>query len=351
MIRKLARFALVVLIITVACNIPNQVVEVSLAPTPLVVSQLVVDAVPGSTATATPFMPIGPTPTSIATNTPAPTDTPEAAPTDPAMPPTEVPVYQPQSEGTVNLMVIGSDLRPGGGYRTDVMMLVSIHADSGTVSLVSFPRDLYVSIPGWMEQRINTAFQHGGFSLLANTLETNFGVRPQYYVMTNFDGFIDIIDSLGGVTINIGKTLQDKCDLPQAVNTYCTVNPGPMNMNGKMALWYVRSRHSTSDFDRLRRAQEVLYGVFDRLMSVDAVSHLPDLYNSYRDSVETNMGLDDMLPLVPVASAVYNDSSRLHRYTIGPGQVYPYVTAEGAQVLLPNYAAIRQIVQEAVAGP
>lgn len=351
MIRQFARLALVVFIISAACKIPGPPAETLPAPTPFAVSQLIIEAGPDSTATPTPFLPVGPTPTSMPTNTLVPTDTPVIIPTEPFAPPTEAPVSLPQAEGTVNLMVIGSDIRPGGGFRTDVMMLVSIHGDSGTISVVSFPRDLYVIIPGWMEQRINTAFQHGGFSLLAETLAYNFGVRPEYYVMTNFDGFIGIIDSLGGVTVNIEKTLRDKCDLPQAVNTYCTVNPGPMIMNGKMALWYVRSRYSSSDFDRLRRAQEVLYGVFNRLMSLDAISHLPDLYNSYRNSVDTNMNLDTMIPLLSVAAAAYNDSSRVRRYTIGPGQVYPYVTADGAQVLLPNYAAIRQIVQEAISGP
>lgn len=352
MIKKLAQLTLVVVIIALACEIPGSTAEITPAPTPRAVSQLIIQADPNSTATATPFLPIGPTFTPMPTDTPVPTDTPTETPTDPSIPaePTEIPDYQPQSEGTVNLMVIGSDWRPNSGYRTDVMMLVSIHPGNGTVSVVSFPRDLYVTIPGWMEQRINTAFQQGGFSLLAETLQYNFGVRPDYYVMTNFDGFIGIIDSLGGVTVNIEKSLTDKCDLPQAVNTYCTVKPGPMNMNGKMALWYVRSRHSTSDFDRLRRAQEVLFGVFTRFMSVDAISHLPDLYNSYRDSVETNMGVEDMAPLLTLASALYSDSSRIHRYAISTGEVYPYVTAGGAQVLLPNYGAIRQIIQEAVSG-
>ncbi|MBE0695799.1 MAG: LCP family protein, partial [Anaerolineaceae bacterium] len=258
---------------------------------------------------------------------------------------------QQQAEGTINLLVMGSDWRPSSGYRTDVIMLVSIHGNDGTVSVVSFPRDLYVTIPGWMEQRINTAFPHGGFSMLADTLEYNFGVRPDYYVLTNFSGFTGIIDSLGGVNVNIEQYLMDKCDLPQAVNTYCEVYPGPKHMNGPMALWYVRSRHSSSDFDRLRRAQEVLYGLFKRLMSLDAVSHLPDLYNSYRSSVATNMIVDDMAPLLSIANNIFNDSARVKRYTIGPGYVYPYVTESGAQVLLPNYDAIRQLIRDVISNP
>jgi polyisoprenyl-teichoic acid--peptidoglycan teichoic acid transferase len=342
MIKRLGYLVLVLLFVTAACKIPTAPQEATQTITPRAVAQIIVNADPNSTPTATPFQPIGPTLTPVPTETPIPLDTP--APQNSA--PTPIEVYQPQTEGTVNLLVMGSDFRPSSGFRTDVIMLVSIHGKDGTVSVVSFPRDLYVTIPGWMEQRINTAFPHGGFSLLADTLETNFGVRPDFYVLTNFAGFTGIVDSLGGIKVNIEKYLMDKCDLPQSVNTYCEVNPGPMHMNGATALWYVRSRHSSSDFERLRRAQEVLYGLFNRLMSLDAVSHLPDLYSSYRSSVETNMSVDDMAPLLSIATQMFNDTARVKRYTIGPGYVYPYVTESGAQVLLPNYDAIRQLVRE-----
>jgi anionic cell wall polymer biosynthesis LytR-Cps2A-Psr (LCP) family protein len=168
--------------------------------------------------------------------------------------------------------------------------------------------------------------------------------------MTNFQGFTGIIDGLGGINVNIGQTLTDKCDLPQAVNTYCTVNPGVMKMDGQTALWYVRSRHTTSDIDRGRRAQEVLYAIFAKLMSLNAVARLPELYAAYASSVETNLGVDTLTPLLPVASQVLGDSSRIHRYTIGAGQVYDFITSEGAMVLLPNYDAIRAILNQALSG-
>src|SRR5512145_1810740 len=139
-------------------------------------------------ATATPFQPIPLTPTVA----PPPTATPEPEPT---AAPTEEPANAETGEGIVNLLLLGSDARPGGGFRTDVMMLVSINRSNASVSVVSFPRDLYVTIPGWMTNRLNTAFGVGGFDLMAATFEYNFGVRPSYYVMTNFDGFKSIIDT------------------------------------------------------------------------------------------------------------------------------------------------------------
>ncbi len=349
MIKPLIRLALVIFLVTISCTLPTSTGVVPQTQTPRAVAQLITAGQPGSTATATPFQPVGPT------STPLPTATPTPLPTDTSVPtpsePTAIHISQQQAEGTINFLVMGSDFRPSSGFRTDVIVLVSVHTREGTVSAVSFPRDLYVTIPGWMEQRINTAFPHGGFSMMADTLQYNFGVRPDFYVLTNFQGFTGIIDNLGGVNVNIDKYLMDKCDLPQQVNTYCEVYPGTMNMDGATALWYVRSRHSSSDFDRLRRAQEVLFGVFQKLMSLDVVSRLPDLYNSYQQSVETNMRVDDIAPLLSIATQIYRDPSRIRRFAIGPGQVYPYVTAGGAQVLLPNYEAIRQIIIEAVFTP
>lgn len=317
-------------------------------PSPEAVSQLFVVAPADATATPTPFQPVGPTITPTPTETPTPTPT--AVPQEEVVEnmPTPIRIEQQAPEGTVNFVVMGNDFRPGGGFRTDVMMLVSVNGGKGTVSVISFPRDLYVTIPGWTTQRINTAFPHGGFALLADTFQYNFGVRPSFYVMTNFQGFIGIINSLGGVKVNVGSFLSDSCDLPQAKAGRCTVYPGEMIMDGDTALWYVRSRHSSNDFDRMRRAQEVLYGVFLHLMSLDAMTKLPDLYSDYKSSIETNVGLDDIMPLLPVAAQVLNDSGRISRYTIGPGQVYNYITEGGAMVLLPNYAAIQQTLAEAI---
>jgi LCP family protein required for cell wall assembly len=229
------------------------------------------------------------------------------------------------------------------------MMLVSINRNNGTVSVVSFPRDLYVTIPGWMTNRLNTAFAAGGFDTMAYTFEYNFGVRPTYYVMTNFDGFKSIIDTLGGITIEASQDLYDKCDVSwRDWQGYCYVPAGSFTLDGESALWYVRSRYSSSDFDRLRRAQEVMKGIFVKLMSLNGIARAPELYENFRSSVETNLGIDDILGLLPVASAVLNDSGRVYQYAITPAQASPYVTPEGAYVLWPDLFAIQAIVREAM---
>jgi LCP family protein required for cell wall assembly len=193
-------------------------------------------------------------------------------------------------EDQINILLLGSDQREGdNGFRTDTILLVTINPSEGTVKLTSFPRDLYVYIPGYTVQRINTAFGWGGFDALADTMEYNFGVRPEYYAMINLWSFIDVINSIEGVTVEIGR---DLCDHRDNWGEFC-VSQGTMWMDGKTALWYVRSRKTTSDLDRGRRQQEVLEAVFDKIISMDGL-HVPELYDIYRDNVlRTSL---DMLP-------------------------------------------------------
>jgi LCP family protein required for cell wall assembly len=251
-------------------------------------------------------------------------------------------------EGQVNWLVLGSDFRPQAGYRTDVIMLVSMNPNKGTVSVVSFPRDLYVNIPGWQMQRINTAMAHGGFTMLQDTFETNLGIRPTHYVMTNFSNFKSIVDSLGGADVQVEKNFSDHCDLPQAVKTYCNVNPGMVHMDGATALWYVRARYSTTDFDRERRAQEVIRAIFAKAISLKGIERLPELFSQYQKSVETDLTLTDLLPLLPLAQKVAADPSIVKGFRVVPPAVHGYITPGGADVQIPDFPAIQQILDEAI---
>ena len=245
---------------------------------------------------------------------------------------------------------MGSDYRPSSGYRTDVIVIVSINPKDGTATAVSFPRDLYVTIPGKGEERINTAFTYGGFDLFNATLQENFGFQVDYYVMTNFNGFVNIVDNLGGIDVYSGSYFSDKCDLPAAVEGYCSVGVGNVHMNGATALWYVRARYTTSDFDRTRRTQEVIMAIFNRLISFDVVSKIPSLYSIYIANVDTNLDLDSVLTLAPVAPTVAQSAN--HRsYSIGPAEVTSYTTPGGAAVLLPNYDKIYPILKDALYTP
>lgn len=309
---------------------------------------VLVTADPDSTPTPTPFRPLGQTPTPQATNTPTVTPTPVITET-----PTEEPILFPNpSQNVLNILLLGSDQRADSGFRTDVIMLVSIHAEDNSVRVVSFPRDLYISIPGYGSNRINTVMQLGGFPLMVQTFEQNFNVHPDRYIMVNFQGVIDIVDDLDGITIEAEKPLYDSCDLPQQDgNGKCDVEIGPNTMDGKTVLWYVRSRHTSSDFDRMRRTQEVMKALFSRLFTAESLRKIPEFYSLFSESVDTNMSLEDALPYIPVAIHM-QDANNIRRYVVGTGMVWDYIVPEsGAWVLLPNLTAINSMVSEAIYGP
>jgi LCP family protein required for cell wall assembly len=248
----------------------------------------------------------------------------------------------------VNIILLGSDARPDeGGFRTDIIVWVSLNPKDGYVSAVSFPRDLYVNIPGYGENRINVAFPRGGFDLLADTFENNFGVRPDNYLMVDFNGFKSIINNLGGITVQTQRGLSDTCAKWINSSGYCSVGPGPVHMNGELALWYARSRYSTNDIDRARRAQEVIEAIFNRLMSFDIILKAPDLYQAYINYVDTNIKLSDVLGLLPLANEVYKNGD-IRSYVIGYDHAYDWVTWQGAQVLVPDYEKIMDLMIEAL---
>ena len=255
-------------------------------------------------------------------------------------------------DGQINVLLLGSDWRADSGYRTDVIMLVSFYTNEEKISVVSFPRDLWVSIPGVGEQRINTAQAYGGFPLTQKTFAYNFGIDVDYYMMTNFNGFMSIIDTLGGIEINAAQNLYDRCDLSYSHGGYCSIGPGTATLDSEVALWYVRSRYTSNDFYRMDRAREVIIGIMKKVISLDGVAKAADIYNTLSDCVVTDLSLSDLVPLVTLAAKVMNDSSRITMYEIGEAQVTPYVMpSSGANVLLPNYNAIWQVLKTAVFTP
>jgi LCP family protein required for cell wall assembly len=258
-------------------------------------------------------------------------------------------------EGQVNLLLLGSDWQTDRqSNNTDVILLVSIFTHEEKISLVSFPRDLWVEVPGVGEQRINTTQAYGGFPLTVNTFEYNFGIHLDHYIMTNLNGFISIISMLGKIEINAAKNLSDYCHLSHEQHrSWCSVGPGIEYLDSEMALWYVRSRYSTDDFDRTRRAQEVLEGIFKGLMSMDAITKAPELYDLFASSVVTDLTLNDILGLIHMAPKILADPSSVRRYTLVKNvHTTPHtIPTSGANVQLPNYDAIWQLLLEAVFTP
>ncbi len=360
-------------VLLASCGIPGLVQAPANLPGLAVSGPLIVGAPANATATPTPFQPLPVTstyiPTGFPTLTPTPTSTSTQTPTatytptpkgpvaiarsfsdypGPIIQP-DIPIPEPvgileQPKNQVNILLLGSDQRPDDyGFRTDTIVLVTINPDQGTVNMTSYPRDLYVYIPGWTIQRINTAMAHGGFDLLAQTFEYNFGVKPEYYAFINFGSFKEVVDSLDGVDVQVAQPLTDHMD---KVGDY-TVYAGTNHMDGELALWYSRARYTTNDFSRNRRQQEVLMAIFKKLLSLNALTRIPQLWDIYHRNVTTNLSLDLALTLLPAATKM-GDSSGIQHYYISPEDVIPYLNINGSQVLIPKRESVLAVMYQAL---
>jgi LCP family protein required for cell wall assembly len=240
----------------------------------------------------------------------------------------------------LNIVLLGSDKRPGSGaWRTDSMIIVSVDTTANVVRLLSIPRDLWVYIPGHGNNRINTADLWGelaqkgtGPDRVKQTIYYNLGIPIHYYVRVDFQGFMKIIDAVGGIDVDVD------CPLPDIQLT-----AGMQHFDGAQALRYARSRYSTNDFDRGRRQRKVLMALWDQGLTLDIIPKLPELWWTMANSFQTDLSLDQVINLAYVGAQL--KSQRILSRAIGPSLVKSWMTPQGAAVLLPREAEIRSMLE------
>lgn len=280
--------------------------------------------------------------------------------------PEPMPLLDEGGYDIVNFLLIGTDTTSSvNSGRTDVLTIVSVNRTVGTVSMLSLPRDLYVYIPEDGMQRINTAYGWGemnlgegrGPQLLMDTIRYNLGLEIDHYARVNFNGFREIIDALGGVEISVDCAIQDwrlrEPDLDQTVEEnweMFTLPVGLHVMDGDLALWYARSRRTSSDFDRGRRHQALLRAVWQRIRSLNLASQLTDIWPQVLETVETDITLDEMLGFVPLALSL--DTSRIASYVFrANSEVTFWRSPEGSSVLAPNRPVMTVLLQQMLTPP
>lgn len=198
--------------------------------------------------------------------------------TGPSIDPTDVPVNtipsQPienlQTEGIINIMLIGEDRRPGQGrQRSDSMILCSFNTKTNTLTMISFLRDTYIpQIPGYKAEKLNAAYAKGGVNMLDQTLAAYFGVHVDANMAVQFDGFKAIIDMLGGVDIEL--TQKEVNHLKQNADIYGNswdLKVGMNHLNGEQALAYSRIRKIDMDAMRAQRQRKVLTAIINAYKS------------------------------------------------------------------------------------
>lgn len=269
--------------------------------------------------------------------------------------PTAVPIFDVPDEITT-VLLLGGDV-VGRTGRTDTMIIVTINHDLKTASMVSLPRDLYVYIPGWTMNRLNTAmargdssgYAGGGIALLKDTILYNFGVPIDYYAQVDFASFKAIVDTIGGVDLVVTCEFEDwrlkspELDLNVEENwEMFKLEPGVHHMDGELALWYARSRMHSSDFDRGRRQQQLLRAIFNQGVDLNLITQIPALWDTYRETVRTDLDLPTILQLASIAPQVRENGIQ-NLFLVGNDQIHSWTEpTTGAAVQLPNWEKMQE---------
>jgi len=269
-------------------------------------------------------------------------------------------ILQWERKERLNFLLLGIDLRRGetGAARSDTMIVVTLDPQNKKVGLLSIPRDLWVPIPGYGENRINVAnylgdarkYPGGGAALAKKTVQYNLGVPIHYYIRINFDGFRRLVDTLGGITLDVPKEINDPT-YPDEAYGYKPIHirAGRQRMDGETALQYARTRHADDDFQRAKRQIQVLLAIRDQAMSIDIIPKIPALWAMRENMVATDLTLDDILSLAQLARDIKAEDVK--SVIIDETMTVAYVTDTGAQVLWPDREKIRKVVEELFAPP
>jgi LCP family protein required for cell wall assembly len=194
--------------------------------------------------------------------------------------------------GAVNVLLLGSDSRGERQARTDTIMVAHYDQSTHTVKLISFMRDMYVSIPGHGEQKLNAAYAYGGPELLRKTITENFSLDINYYAIVDFKGFEKAVDILvpNGIQVDVSPVMASGIGME--------LEQGEQILHGKELLEYVRFRQDRlSDFGRVQRQQEVVSKIMEESVSLHNVVKLPKLLGVLNSYINTNMDISTLVTI------------------------------------------------------
>lgn len=247
-------------------------------------------------------------------------------------------VFPPQP---LNILILGLDAREGEGFgtRADSIIVMGVNARQLRVSVLSIPRDLFLDVPNYGMQRINTinvlgeqAQQGGGSALLRASIEKNFGVQVDRYARLNFEMFVALVDAVGGVSIDVERVIVDNA-YPTGVGDgvmQVRFESGIQTMDGARALIYARTRQSDDDYRRAERQQQVLAALAKKLANP---LHVPAVLNILTRYVDTDLSLWDLALAAP---PVLLNAGRFDQLVINRD----YILGTQAGYAVPNYPLV-----------
>ena len=248
----------------------------------------------------------------------------------------------PTIEGRMNIMLMGVDERSGDIGRSDTLMLLSLNANSENASLLSIPRDTRVKIKGHNYDKINAAYAYGGENLSQSTLESFLGINIDHYVIVNTKSFVDLIDALGGIDINVEKRMKYEDPWDDGGGLVIDLKPGLQHMDGRTAITYVRYRDAEGDAGRVRRQQKFMRACLDKLSSPTMIVRLPEIITKINSAVHTDLSIRE---LIAVASTLINAENHEDGLKTGiiPGQ---WLYIDGVSYLIPNIERLGQVMTD-----
>lgn len=191
-----------------------------------------------------------------------------------------------KNQGQFNILIIGED-NVEGSRRSDTILVASIDINEKNIKILSMPRDTRVNIPGHGFQKLNHAFAYGGEDLLKATVEKYLSQPILYYVIVDYDSFPAVVDSFGGVKINVDKRMHY---VDHAGKLNIDIKPGIQRMNGEEALHYVRFRKDAlGDIGRVQRQQKFLRALLQKAYSPSTVIKIPEITSSIMNLIKTDI--------------------------------------------------------------
>ncbi|MDO4565305.1 MAG: LCP family protein [Clostridia bacterium] len=265
----------------------------------------------------------------------------------PAPDATPVPIYEqePTAENIVNILILGQDAdRLYSGYgRSDVMLLVSYNRVEGTIKLLSFMRDTYVPIEGFSWNRLNTCLRFGGPGLIINTLNELFELDIQNYVTLAFDEFKTLVDSIGGIDIELSRAEARHAGASWAGEGEKT------HLTGAQALRFVRNRSiGRGDFSRTDRHRRFMTALYSQIREDLSVVSLLNLINFSKDYVRTNLSFSDITELG--LELLDGPSISIETASMPFDGTWSYARVNGASVLPIDIDANRDKIHEYLYG-
>jgi len=217
-----------------------------------------------------------------------------------------------------NIVVMGVDKRDGDVGRSDTLFVVMFDAKKNQASLLSIPRDTMVKIPqnGW--DKINHAYAYGGHKMTEQTVEEFLGIQINNYVVIDFKGFVNIIDAIGGIDIDVEKDMyySDPYDDNGLV---IDLQKGRQHLDGKKAIEYVRYRDEEGDIGRIKRQQKFIAAAYDKVTSAQILLKVPGLVKEIMSMIKTDMSLSDMATLAKAMHTEMKANGGLAMATV-PGE-------------------------------